>query len=172
MDDLDREMISGTWGGEPGEETPQGRDLRVSSAAPGSPWRDAEGRIVVSRPLGDRENTSPPLPLLGFRPQTLDCVPLPATGAPPPPAMRDPNHPRKGCRYRHFRGAEYRVVGFSRDSETRELRVLYMPWDKTPAVPWDRPLDNWREWVQHEGSWVLRFQPLEEESVLGSETNG
>ena len=35
-----------------------------------------------------------------------------------------PAEPRPG-RYRHYKGKEYRVLGFARHSETREVLVVY-----------------------------------------------
>lgn len=70
----------------------------------------------------------------------------------------------KPGRYQHYKGAEYRVFGTCRHSETEEVLVfyqcLYGDWSY-----WVRPLSMFTENVQVEGESVPRFrwvQPLSE----------
>ncbi len=56
-----------------------------------------------------------------------------------------PLEPRRG-RYRHYKGAEYRVVGLARHSETLEALVVYQPLYGEGAL-WVRPQAMFMEMV-------------------------
>lgn len=62
-------------------------------------------------------------------------------------------------RYRHYKGAEYSVVGFARHSETGERLVLYIPLYGEGEC-WARPLSMFVESVQRDNEWVPRFSLL------------
>jgi len=59
--------------------------------------------------------------------------------------------------YRHFKGGEYRVQGVARHSESGELLVVYTPLYGEGGL-WVRPLDMFRETVEHEGRERARFE--------------
>ncbi len=59
-------------------------------------------------------------------------------------------------RYRHFKGNDYSVVGFARDSETKELMVLYVPLYGDGGY-WIRPLAMFTEKVNIDGEAMPRF---------------
>ena len=62
-------------------------------------------------------------------------------------------------RYRHYKGAEYTVLGIARRAETEELVVVYRP-DYGEGGLWVRPLAMFTETVETEQGPVLRFSPL------------
>ena len=62
-------------------------------------------------------------------------------------------------RYRHYKGAEYTVLGIARHSETEELVVVYRP-DYGEGGLWVRPLAMFTETVETEQGPVRRFSPL------------
>lgn len=68
-------------------------------------------------------------------------------------------------RYRHYKGAEYSVIGFARHSETGERLVLYIPLYGEGEC-WARPLSMFVESVQcdddtgKDGGRVPRFRLL------------
>lgn len=64
-------------------------------------------------------------------------------------------HPVPG-RYRHYKGAEYRVVGVARHSETEEPLVVYRPLYGDGDL-WVRPLEMFMEAVVVDGESVPRF---------------
>lgn len=54
--------------------------------------------------------------------------------------------PTPGSLWRHYKGAEYRVVSIARHSETLETLVIYRPKDAQNALEdWARPLSMWNE---------------------------
>lgn len=59
------------------------------------------------------------------------------------------NLPKKGV-YRHFKGNEYRLDDFARDSETGEILVIYRALYGEGQL-WARPLSMWEEPVDKEG---------------------
>ena len=59
-------------------------------------------------------------------------------------------------RYRHFKGGEYSVLGFARDSETKQTMVLYVPLYGDGGY-WVRPLEMFAEMVELDGENVPRF---------------
>jgi hypothetical protein len=62
-------------------------------------------------------------------------------------------------RYRHYKGAEYQVLGLARHSETREWMVVYRCLYGDFSL-WVRPLAMFQEWVDHEGVQQPRFSWL------------
>lgn len=58
--------------------------------------------------------------------------------------------------YRHYKGKDYSVVGFARDSETKEIMVLYVPLYGEGGF-WVRPLSMFVETVESEGKTMPRF---------------
>ena len=69
-------------------------------------------------------------------------------------------------RYRHFKGAEYTVIGVARHSETQERFVVYSPEYGEKAL-WVRPLSMFAETVEVDGRQVPRFAKIENEGALG-----
>ena len=57
--------------------------------------------------------------------------------------------PPKG-RYRHFKGREYELLGFARDSETQEWMVIFRALYGEGGV-WVRPLSMWSESAEKNG---------------------
>lgn len=77
----------------------------------------------------------------------------PAPSDPLPPL---PSEPRLG-RYRHYKGAEYRVLGLARHSETLEPLVVYQALYGERGL-WVRPQPMWTETVTTKaGAKVPRF---------------
>lgn len=65
--------------------------------------------------------------------------------------------PQVGEIYRHYKGDLYKVVGLAIDS-TDEWMVVYEAMYANPAAKlFTRPLAEWRQEVQWQGSWVPRF---------------
>ncbi|MFB8147308.1 DUF1653 domain-containing protein [Microbacterium sp. NPDC056003] len=58
--------------------------------------------------------------------------------------------------YRHFRGAEYEVIGVARHSETEEEHVVYRALYGERGL-WVRPVSMWEEQVEHDGHRGPRF---------------
>ena len=75
--------------------------------------------------------------------------------------MSSPDFPslRPG-RYRHFKGANYEVLGLATHSETGEVMVVYKPLYNDSGL-WVRPLSMFLEYVAHEGRSVPRFERLD-----------
>ena len=63
--------------------------------------------------------------------------------------MDTPVFPPKG-RYRHFKGGEYELLDFARDSETGEWMVVYRAGYGERGL-WVRPLKMWLEPVERDG---------------------
>lgn len=59
--------------------------------------------------------------------------------------------------YRHYKGKDYSVVGFAKDSESRHLMVLYVPLYGDGGY-WVRPLSMFTEQVEVDGKIVPRFK--------------
>ncbi len=64
-------------------------------------------------------------------------------------------------RYRHFKGAEYEVLGVATHSESGEALVVYRPLYGEGAL-WVRPLSMFTEQVERDGTSVARFAPVDE----------
>ncbi|WP_439106325.1 DUF1653 domain-containing protein [Congregibacter sp.] len=59
-------------------------------------------------------------------------------------------------RYRHYKGADYELIGVARHSETEEYMALYRPLYGDHGL-WVRPLDMFKEDVIVEGESRPRF---------------
>jgi len=69
-----------------------------------------------------------------------------------------PSEPRPG-RYRHYKGNEYRVLGFARHSETLEILVVYDALYGERGR-WVRPAAMFIETVERDGRSVPRFERI------------
>ncbi len=63
-------------------------------------------------------------------------------------------------KYRHFKGGEYEVLGFAKDSETLETMVIYRALYGDKGV-WVRPAKMWNEEVVRDGKIYRRFTYIE-----------
>lgn len=63
-------------------------------------------------------------------------------------------------RYRHYKGAEYRVLDLARHSETEEWLVVYQALYGEYDL-WVRPLSMFTETVEVDGQQVPRFALIE-----------
>ncbi len=63
-------------------------------------------------------------------------------------------------KYRHFKGNEYEVLGFAKDSETGEQVVIYRAVYGEREV-WVRPAKMWLETVERDGQTYPRFTYVE-----------
>ncbi len=61
--------------------------------------------------------------------------------------------------YRHYKGKDYSVLGFAKDSETKEQMVLYVPLYGDGGY-WVRPLSMFTEEVEFNGRVLPRFNYL------------
>ncbi len=59
-------------------------------------------------------------------------------------------------RYRHYKGAEYEILGVARHSETEEVLVVYRPLHGDQGL-WVRPLSMFLEFVATPEGKVARF---------------
>ena len=59
--------------------------------------------------------------------------------------------------YRHYKGKDYSVLGFAKDSETKELMVLYVPLYGDGGY-WVRPLTEFTEEIELDGKYIPRFR--------------
>ena len=59
-------------------------------------------------------------------------------------------------RYRHFKGAEYEVLGVARHSETEEDHVVYRALYGERGL-WVRPVTMWTEEIERDGYRGPRF---------------
>lgn len=64
-------------------------------------------------------------------------------------------------RYRHYKGKDYSVLGFAKNSETEELMVLYIPLYGNGGY-WVRPLIMFTEEIELEGKIIPRFKYIGE----------
>ncbi len=67
------------------------------------------------------------------------------------------NPPTVGATYHHYKGDQYRVTALALDTVTREWVVVYEPLYKSNVSLFTRPLSEWNELVEWEGSTVARF---------------
>jgi hypothetical protein len=67
--------------------------------------------------------------------------------------------------YRHYKGADYKVLGTVRHSETEETLVLYQALYGEFGL-WVRPLAMFAESVEVDGEQVPRFTLIEAEEPL------
>jgi hypothetical protein len=63
-------------------------------------------------------------------------------------------------RYRHFKGADYIVLGVARESESKDRFVIYHPLRDAGEL-WIRPLAMWNETVTRGGVSQPRFRRVE-----------
>ena len=70
---------------------------------------------------------------------------------------KKPDQPLNPGRYRHYKGADYEVIGVATHSETEERLVVYRPLYGERGL-WVRPLDMFCEDVEVEGKAVPRFR--------------
>ena len=66
------------------------------------------------------------------------------------------NHIRLGV-YRHYKGNQYKVVGFAKHSETLEDMVIYQAMYGDGGT-WVRPLSMWENPIEVDGNIVKRFK--------------
>jgi len=66
--------------------------------------------------------------------------------------------------YRHYKGNEYDVIGFSKHSETLEDMVIYKALYGNGGI-WVRPLSMWDNPIEIDGKTVKRF------NYIGSSNN-
>ena len=64
-------------------------------------------------------------------------------------------------KYRHFKGNEYEVVGFAKDSETTEKMVIYRALYGDHEL-WVRPYEMFREIIERDGMRIRRFEKIED----------
>lgn len=67
-------------------------------------------------------------------------------------------------RYRHFKGAEYEVIGVATHSESGEALVVYRPLYGEAAL-WVRPLAMFTEMVERDGKSVARFARMDDSAA-------
>ena len=59
--------------------------------------------------------------------------------------------------YRHYKGNEYEVIGFSKHSESLEDMVIYKALYGNGGI-WVRPLSMWENPIEIDGDTVKRFE--------------
>ncbi|WOJ97339.1 DUF1653 domain-containing protein [Congregibacter brevis] len=72
-------------------------------------------------------------------------------------------------RYRHYKGADYEVLGIARHSETEEYLALYTPLYGDRGL-WVRPLAMFLEEVEVNGESMPRFawvEPMDDSAADG-----
>ena len=82
----------------------------------------------------------------------------------PSPVLEEPQlMPEEIIRgkYRHFKGNEYEVVGFAKDSETCEKMVIYRALYGEREL-WVRPYEMFREIIERDGKQIRRFEKIDE----------
>ncbi len=89
----------------------------------------------------------------------------PATAVEEPTAQPAPEEPElvpeeivKG-RYRHFKGNEYEVIDFAKDSETTEQMVIYRALYSEHDL-WVRPYKMFQEIIERDGKKMRRFEKI------------
>lgn len=63
-----------------------------------------------------------------------------------------------GSTYKHFKGNDYKVLFFAKDSETQEDIVVYISL-YSPYVIWVRPLKEFEEYIEDKKTY--RFTKVE-----------
>ena len=63
-------------------------------------------------------------------------------------------------RYRHFKGNEYEVIDFAKDSETSEKMVIYRALYGDREL-WVRPYEMFREIIERDGKRMRRFEKID-----------
>ncbi|HHP4539554.1 TPA: DUF1653 domain-containing protein [Acinetobacter baumannii] len=64
-------------------------------------------------------------------------------------------------KYRHFKGAEYQVIGFAKHSETLEDLVIYQALYGDKII-WVRPISMFQDTKELNGKIVPRFELIED----------
>ena len=59
--------------------------------------------------------------------------------------------------YRHYKGAQYEVIGFAKHSESLEDMVIYKALYGERGA-WVRPLSMWENSIEVDGKTVKRFE--------------
>ena len=70
--------------------------------------------------------------------------------------IEDEEEIEAGAKYRHFKGNEYEVVGFAKDSETLQKMVIYKALYGEHEL-WVRPYDMFKETIERDGKTIKRF---------------
>jgi len=84
-----------------------------------------------------------------------------AKGDPVPPLPDDA--PKNGEVYRHYKGDRYRVLLLAEHSNDEEWMVVYEAMYENPDAPYfTRPLREWSERVEWQGSASKRFTHINE----------
>ena len=65
--------------------------------------------------------------------------------------------------YRHYKGHEYRFIGFAKHSETLEELVIYQDISE-PDLYWARPTLMFFEAVEKDGKTIKRFEWIREDN--------
>ena len=89
--------------------------------------------------------------------------PAPSEEKPEAPAETEPEPVPEEItpgRYRHFKGSEYEVVDFAKDSETCEKMVIYRALYGTREL-WVRPYEMFRETIERDGKKLRRFERID-----------
>ena len=63
-------------------------------------------------------------------------------------------------KYRHFKGNEYEVIGFAKDSETTEIMVVYRALYGEKEL-WVRPYQMFAEIIERDGKKMYRFEKID-----------
>lgn len=63
-------------------------------------------------------------------------------------------------KYRHFKGNEYEVVGFAKDSETTQKMVIYKALYGEQEL-WVRPYEMFKEIIERDGKKIRRFTKID-----------
>ncbi len=66
-------------------------------------------------------------------------------------------------KYRHFKGAEYKVLGVAKHSETLEELVVYQAFYEEQEI-WVRPISMFYDDKEFDGKLVPRFEYIGEEN--------
>lgn len=93
-----------------------------------------------------------------------DDMRIPATENAPSPTQEKepelvPEEIVKG-KYRHFKGNEYEVIDFAKDSETTELMVIYRALYGEHDL-WVRPYKMFQEIIERDGKKMRRFEKID-----------
>ena len=93
--------------------------------------------------------------------EEINAVPQEETAIPAETASDEELIPeeRTTGRYRHFKGNEYEVVDFAKDSETSERMVIYRALYGDRAL-WVRPYEMFREIIERDGKRMRRFERI------------
>jgi len=65
--------------------------------------------------------------------------------------------------YKHYKGHEYRFIGFAKHSETMEELVIYQDISE-PELYWARPAPMFFETLEKDGKTIKRFEWIREDN--------